>query len=382
MTTPVSGVSGGSGKPAKWPGGYIREGKRGPSYVIERWVDGRRYHVSTKCRTLRAAIKALEDFEADPANYKPDRVARKLFVRTREVAITADLILEYRTWMLTRDEPATNDHVKKHVACLRDWLIVFGGRPIREMKLSDISDHLAAGDKGKPLRNRAMRIQALKSFCSWLRKVRYLLKRADDVTIDLEMPRGRAAKDVRQVAVEPERIMRVLPLLPEETRDVMILRLGTGWHSMEVRRFATTGTLRRTPGKFINLMTEDGPEKVPLLAVLQVRQKVGVETNTPIIYEEHLAAAERIRERKGIPSQWTLGRHIRAACDKAGVPRFWNWHIRHSVVSHAVESGADLEHASVFVDHFGTDVTRRHYRQIALPKKAVPVLRVVDGGKG
>jgi site-specific recombinase XerD len=380
MSSPVSGVNRGSGKPGKWPGGYVRHGKRGDCYVIERWIDGRRYHVSTKCRTLRAAMKALEDFEADPPNYKPERA--KQFKRTREVTITADLILEYRAWMLTRDEPATNDHTKKHVACLRDWLVFFAGRPIREVRLSEISEHLAAGDKGSPFRNRAMRIQALKSFCSWLRKVRYLLERQHDPTIDLEAPRVRAAKDVRQVAIEPERIMRVLPLLPEETRDVMILRLGTGWHAMECRRFAAGGVIRRTPGKFIHLMTENGPERIPLLAVLQVRQKVGVETNTPIIYEEHLAAAERIRERKSIPSQSTMGRHTRDACDKAGVPRFWNWHIRHSVVSHAVESGADLEHASVFVDHFGIDTTRRHYKQIALPKKAVPVLRVVDGGKG
>jgi hypothetical protein len=55
-----------------WPGGYVRKDKRGrPVYLIERGVHGIRYHLSTRCHTLAAAMKQLERFEADPHNYTP-----------------------------------------------------------------------------------------------------------------------------------------------------------------------------------------------------------------------------------------------------------------------------------------------------------------------
>lgn len=371
---------GGSQTVGRWLGGYKRAGKRGPTFIIERWIDGHRYHVSTKCRTERAALEQLAVFEADPQHYKPNR-SRLAPVQRRGVTVTPDLILEYTDWMATREEPATAEHIHKHTACLEDWMRFYKRRPIAEVPLREIAEALTVDAKGRPVRNRAMRIQALKSFCEWLRKSKFLLDRPHDPTIDLNAPPRRAAKDVRQVAIEPERILKALPFLPDSSRDLMILRLGTGWHSIEVRRFAVNGEIRHTPGKFVHLMTAEGPVKVPLLATLAVKQKIGVQTNTPIIYAEHLAAAERIQASGYVPSQSTMGRHLRAACKKAGVPYFWNWHIRHSVVSNAIESGADPEQAGPFVDHLNVDTTRRHYTQIALPKKTVPVLRVIDGAK-
>lgn len=374
-----SPISGGSrvvaGKKKNWLGGYVRHGRKGPTFMIERWVDGTRYHVSTKCRTERAALEQLAIFEADPANYKSTRKARA-GAPQGGVVMTADLITEYTDWMVNRpNNPTTDVHAEKHFTRLKKWLVFYRGRDIRRVPLSEIADQL----KGQ--RDLMTKTQALKSFCAWLRTNKYLMTRAEDPTIDLQGPPRRATRDHKQVAVEPERILAILPHLKPETRDVLILRLGTGWHGREVERFANTGRIRRTPGRTILLMGERGAERVPLLAVLQVKHKIGGNTNTPILYEEHLAAAERIQQRGRVPNQLTLNRHVTKACEQAGVERFLNWHIRHSVVSNALEEGADLEHASVFVDHLSINTTRKHYAQIALPKKAVPVLRVVDGGK-
>lgn len=342
--------------------------------MIERWIDGVRYHVSTKCRTERAALEQLAVFEADPANYKPNRSS--VVVRQPDaVVMTAALITEYTDWMVTRPHPCSQAQADKHFTRLKAWLVFYRGRDIRSVPLSEIAEHL----KGQ--RDLMMKIQALTSFCRWLRTTKYLLTRANDPTLDLKGPPRRATKDTQQVAIEPERILAVLPHLKPATRDVLILRLGTGWHGAEVERFAKTGRIRYTPGKTIMLVTDHGAERVPLLAVLHVRHKIGGDTNTPILYREHLEAAERIQARGYVPNQLTLNRHVTKACELAGVERFLNWHLRHSVVSNAVEEGADLERASVFVGHLNVDTTRKHYAQIALPKQAVPVLRVHDGGK-
>ena len=37
-------------------------------YFIRKQINGRRYDVTTACHTMRAAVKQLERFEADPAN--------------------------------------------------------------------------------------------------------------------------------------------------------------------------------------------------------------------------------------------------------------------------------------------------------------------------
>lgn len=363
-------------KRTEWLGGYIRWGKRGPAFIIHRYVDGRRYHISTKCRTEAAALEQLAAFEANPEAYRPGSRGARGPVRPAVVTLTADIITDYVDWMVSRPHnPASQRHADRHFHRLKEWLTVYRGRDIREVPLSEIAEYLH--DK----RMQTMRIQALKSFCAWLRTTKYLMTRAEDPTLDLKEPPRRATKDYRPVAVPPEHILAVLPHLPPASRDVMVLRLGTGWHNSEVERFASTGRIYDTSGRTIMLMTAQGPQQVPLLAVLKVRHKIGGETNTPILYPEHLAAAKRIQARGRIPNQLTLNRHTSQACAAAGVPRFLNWHLRHSVVSNALQEGADLEHASVFVGHLSVDTTQRHYAQLDLPRKAVPVLRVMGGGK-
>lgn len=372
------GIRGGSNQQRKWLGGYVRHGKKGPAYIIERWIDGHRYHVSTKCRTERAALVQLAEFEADPRNYKPDR-ARIQTGNLKRVAMTAELVDEYRAWMTSRTNPASKEHADKHETRLMAWMKFYRDRDVRTVKLQEIAGFIS-GKKDRP-----MRIQSLKAFFGWLRKTKYLLDRSEDPTLDLDSEPARASQNSREVYISPENILKVLPHLPDRSRDVIILRLGTGWHGKEVERFCAGGTIRYTPGKSIWLETGAGPREVPLLATLHVKQKTGVETKTPIIYPEHLAAAERIQFRRYVPSQLTMNQHVTKACMAAGVPRFLNWHLRHTVVSYADDQGVNLEHSAKFIDHVGIDTARKHYRQMGLPRQAIPVvripeLRVINGG--
>lgn len=361
----------------RWSGGYIRHGKRGSTYVIERWIGGVRYHVSTKRRTEQAAYRELERFEADPAHYDPAASAKPRAQRSDAVCITAELVADFKAWMLTRPErPTTAYHAARTANCLADWAVDLGGRDLRDVTVRELKE---AADRR---RNKGTRIASLKAFCGYLRREKFLLTAARDPTVDLRTPRRRAAKDTRQVAIDPDHIIRSLPFLPEATRDIMLVRLSSGWHISDTARFAERGTIRMTPGKFIYETAAEGPVRKPLLALLETEHKVGVITKTPIVDEEYLRAAERLRARGRIPVYLTLTRHVTEACRKAGVPRYLNGFIRHTVVSYAIESGSDTAEAGAFVDHFeGSEITRKNYRQIALPKKTVPIMRVLNGGK-
>src|ERR1700736_306169 len=56
----------------KWDGGYVRLGERGRSvYIIRQMINGKRYDVSTRAHTERAALEQWKRFQADPENYDP-----------------------------------------------------------------------------------------------------------------------------------------------------------------------------------------------------------------------------------------------------------------------------------------------------------------------
>lgn len=364
-------------KPTPWLGGYVRHGKKGPAYVIERWIDGKRFHISTKCRTREAALEQLRIFESDPANYRPHRRKSLHAPPKAGIFLNAETLDDYLDWMTERPKPATRGHMLQHRGRLKEWIKFYNGRDIREVELSEVAAFL----KGKA--NLYMRVQSLKSFCAWLRQEKFALKRSEDPTLDLRTPAARATKQDRSVVITEREIAAVFPFLPAVTQDVLILRFGTGWHVEECRRFAKEGLIEKPEGRFVLLPGPHGTERVPLLATLRVWQaKAETWTATPILYPEHLDAAERIKARGYVPHRVTLQRHMVDASTKAGLPRaLWQWHIRHSVVSHAIESGVRDEDAGNFVDHMGgSGVTRRHYKQVAHPTKAVPVLRILGGG--
>lgn len=352
-----------------WPlGGYIRTGKNGrPTYVIDRWIGGVHFHVSTRCHTERAALKQLERFEANPQGYSP------LDADEAPLTITSALLEDYRRFMREKKRN-TVDWTGNVIRFLGDWAEDLAGKDLRRLSLArDVEPRL---DERKT--SRRHRIEALKGFCSWLR-LKEILTTADDATMALRVPQAEPAKNKRRRAVSLDLAELVLPKLPAVTADVLQLQSGTAWHISEVRRFASDGEIVR-------------PISGAPLAVLVTRHKSGDLTRTPVDDPEHLAAAERLRARGHIPIRETLVRHMKAACDavreeqrKAGVPEeklMPHWRLgvmRHSVLTHAVQQGATIEQASEFAHHRSKVTTARHYIDLAVPTVAVPVRSLKKG---
>lgn len=353
-------------KKRRWLGGYVRVGATGKeTFIIDRWIRGQHFHLSTRCSTEKAALKQLERFEADPYGFTP------LGESAEVVRITPDLVRDFCLWM--RDEKRNSaewiDDVKR---LLGDWSEDLARHDLRNVSIQKVLYPVL--DRRKT--SRRHRIEALKSFCSWLRRHKGLLNAANDSTIDLPIPKATPANQRKKKAVPAEHIWAVLPLLPDITRDVLLMQLATAFHVSEVRRFAETGDLvYRTAG---------------MLASVTVKHKSGELVTQPIIAPEHLAAVERIKRRGSIPGNDVLARHMRAAINQirrdqelAGVPEaqrmphFRLGQMRHTALTFAHQAGVPLEQVAAFAHHRSIATTRAFYVEMAKPSISVPVLRLV-----
>lgn len=347
-----------------WLGGYVRKGKKAETFVIDRWVKGVHFHISTRCRTERAALKQLERFEANPYGYSP------LDSDELPLTITSELLEEFRVFM-RQERKNTPEWTGNVIRYLTHWAEDLAGKDLRHLSV--------ARDLEKALQTRKTsrrhRIEAIKSFCAWLRRTERL-NIADDATINLHVPQIEPAKNKRRRAVSMADVEAVMPHLSAEVLDVLLLQSGTAWHISEVRRFAGSGEIVR-------------PISGDPLAVLVTRHKSGDLTRTPIRAPEHLAAAERILARGRIPIPETLADAMKRACEKvrakqaeAGVPeknRMPHWRLgvmRHTVLSHAVEQGASPQEVSEFAGHRSVQTSRRFYIDVATPTVSVPVMRL------
>lgn len=352
------------GSTEKWAGGYVRKGKKWPTYVIERWVGGRHFHVSTRCRTLRAAMKQLERFEADPGGYRPEGP------EGREALVLTDILVEeFAAWMLNTKGNSVEwvNDVSRYLA---DWIEDLGGKDLRRAPGDASSRNVSMHRDLKPAlderkTSRKHRIEAIKSFYSWLRKEKGLLGFAEDPSLDLPVPQDTPEKRRRRKVVDEERLQKVLAKLDDETRDILVLQGATAWHVSEVRRFAKAGEIRTQPDYTVVLVTTH-KSKDP--------------TRTPVLHSEHIEAAKRIRARGRIHSNSTLAERMRVACDAAGLEpseHFRLGQMRHTVLTWAVDHGATPQQASEFAGHKSERTTRNFYLDQAVPTIRVPVLRLV-----
>jgi integrase len=337
---------------AKWLGGYVRHGKKGPTYVIERWFNGERFHLSTKCRTERAALKALEAFESNPAGWRPTRQAAE------RLKLTDELLTEYRDWMISMKKTS------KDWACtcnrmLIEWLEDLNGRDIRHVTIH--GDLEPALDRRGT--SRKHRIEALKAFCKWLRRRKGLLTAGQDPTVDLPVPPSQEAEQSR--AIPEKRISAVLAYLPEDARDVLLVLMGSGAHISEVRRFATEGSFERVS---------------KTQAIMRMMHKRRRNKLFPLKGRVYVEAAARVKERGAIPANWTLNEDVTKACELAGVERFTFGVIRHSFATNAFKKGHTLGQVGDALHHSNTKTTRGHY-VVEVPPTPVTPLRVLSGGK-
>lgn len=344
-----------------WLGGYRRQSRKGDVFVIERWVRGRKFHVSTRCTSERAALKQLEIFEANPLAYDPIGDAPREVLR-----ITADLIDEHERYQLhvKRNEPT---HVTDCGKYLELWMEALDSADLRETSTADLKDLLAKWPTAK-----RHRVIALKGFCTWLRRERGLLKHSEDPAIDLQVPHFKPAKLTRKRIVEQAVVLKVLRELSGPSRDVLRLLAATGLHITEARRFARDGEL-------FEPTAEQGPK---VLANIAVKHKSGELHIVALTDSEAHDAAKRLKAARDIPTNTWLARLMREACDRAGVkPRITLGVMRHSVATWLARQGVPLAEIADFLGHRSPVTTAKYYRDMGRTARALPVphLRLVQG---
>jgi hypothetical protein len=352
----------------RWEGGYILKARGRLVYYVERRRSGKRIHFSTGCSTLAGARAELARWEADPVAYRPGTDVASA------VRLDAGLVAAYRGHQARKGLSA--EWVDEVTRCLADWADELHGRDLRALNLRELLGILERWRTVPPkLRrrrggrratgDRPHHIKALKGLLRWLRE-RGLVERARDVTLDLKVPQARPEKLRRRKVVPPEDVQAVLRHLAQPTRDVLHLLTATAGHLSEVRRFAESGEL---------VPPIDGDA----LAVLVTRHKSGDLTRTPLLYPEHVSAAQRLRALSGLPKRMTLARHMRAACDAAGVPWFGLGQMRHSVSTWARAAGAPVAEVAEFTGHHSPQTLRRFYLDLD-HAKPIPIRRMEPQG--
>lgn len=350
-----------------WPG-YVRAG----IFVIEKRIGTKKFHVSTRCTSLRAALKQLERFEADPAAYSPAAAA----VADDALVMTKDIIDEFHAWHLTQ---VSREWAKDVRRLLDQWANHFKGKDLRRLSLvNDVRPHLKGATQSHH------RVSALKAFTGWARQVEKL-KRAEDVTLDLEVPTVGASEEPKDMPFEL--VVETFPHLDHQMRDVVQALAATGWHLAELRRFASDGVIRER--------NERDPEQV--VGVIGVVHKNSLLKKnrerhfTALVHDEHFAAAKRIRERGALPDRWAMRKLMVAAAEavtdarrkddpKAPVaPVVQLGSFRHSVTTWLSAGGFSDAQVAKYVGHANESMVRRHYINAAKAALVLPrtALRVV-----
>jgi integrase len=353
-----------------WPGYLSLQDDGRWTFVIEKQIEGTRYHVSTRCHALKPALKQLEAFEANPSAYDARGHDAERLV------LTDKLIEEWEAFSTAKGNGRkyTRDHGRK----LAVWMLKLNGADLRKLTLRQLREALTG------LSARKHRIIAIKSFFTWLRTEKGLLTTAQDASLDLLVPQSSPEKHRRRKVVPWQHVEKVLAHLEAEAekdrarvreafdklepgldaqrrRDCLLLLTATGWHVTELERFIRGGeVLRQASGD--------------VLAVLVVRHKGGELARTPLSHREHLDAAERLRASGEVPRH--LQKEHVATCVSAGVPSFGLGVMRHSVATWAVEAGAAPEAVARFLGHKDRRTTEKFYIDVAVPTNVIPLRRV------
>ncbi len=356
-----------------WPGGYIHKQKDGRKlFIIERKIRNKRFHVSTRAHDWDAAMVQLAKFEAAPDQYDP----AVSLADGVPVYLTNERILDYFDFSVLPQEQGGSGNTRKHANektnRLKEWKKDLGGKDLRHLDL--IADLKAALDKRRTCRSH--RIIAIKSFFTWLRREKGLIKHAEDATLNLGVPQAVPEKRKRKKALPWPLVEAVMGKLNQRDLDVLTLRIATGMHQTELERF-----VRGADSQLV-----DAPAGADYLAVMSFLHKNRNYTPVPLVHPEQLAAARRLREARTVPSRLNkrlkeacaaIDDKLKKACAAAGVdPTFTYGQLRHSVATWALEDGVVPAKVSQFIGHLDPRTTRRFYADLNVPAVVIPTRRL------
>jgi hypothetical protein len=348
-------------KKERWLGGPIRQGKKGPTYVIDRWVNGRHHHISTKCKTERAALKELERFELDPANYRHARTQK-----TQGLVVTPELIDEYLDWLASRR--LTKPYIREHERHLEELMVALEGRDLRRIgypALREIIDGLGKTAKWN-------RVKTLKAFASWLRRYKGVLSRQDDPTLDIVNLPQTPEKHRRAKAMPLHVVEKAIAALPRPYSDIALVLAGTGLHISELIRFHAGEGGLYDPA--------DWQKKDGTLKNLVVLHKRGSHHAVSITEQQTLDALERLRALKEFPNRSTIGHYDKKASESIGVKFSMGW-LRHSVATWLAMKRTSEQDIANQLGQQTTKMAKSVYIDLGLAAHPVPIpkLKLVKG---
>jgi len=331
-----------------WDGGYIREDARGRNvYVIRQQVNSKRYEISTRTFSVRAALEQLKRFQADPESYDPRGEQRP-----DPIYLDEELVREYLAY--SREEKGNS----------RSWvteqrsLLAWWAEHLRRVDLRDASLREAILPSLQRAAGRPHKIAVLKAVYTWLRKVKREIALDEDPTAagGLTMPSAKKPNRPSK-AVSREHVELARKHLVGTWRDALDLQRESGWHLTEIQRFATDGDIEPpVPSQ----------REVGIAGVLVVKHKSGEQHRTAVSAGT-LEAAQRLRKRGGFSIAW-YHRAVKTACKAAGITPFGPGRMRHSVATWAVDDGADLATVSTFLGHRSPRTTKKFYATHATPR--------------
>ncbi|GAO01940.1 tyrosine-type recombinase/integrase [Anaeromyxobacter sp. PSR-1] len=321
----------------KWLGGRYWEAPGIKVFHIYKMRNGKRYSVSTKCSTEKAALKEYERWEQDPDNYRP-------LGGEDGVTLDQDLIDSYVETL------RAGGRSEGRIGRCRSYLKWWAERLPSDISKANLKDFNLAL---KEAPNRGMRVNVVSAFWTWLVKSGLVEK---DPTKSLVRPPGKPAQLTRPKVISDDRHQKVMKHLSEEYRDLMVFLEATGWHVSELERFA------QDDGGNLTYPRRNGKD----IYVAEVIHKSGRVHRTELT-EEAEEVAVRIRGR-GPFNRVMFYRAVKKACEDAKVKPFTPGMYRATLATKAVEAGEDPKAVSAFLGHSYNTMMKFYATRAVVPR--------------
>lgn len=332
-----------------WRAGGVSLGQvRSGIYWITRTVHGRRYRVSTGCRTPDAALAEYQRFEEDPARYVPRGKAGASwddavpdFLRFSE-----SVLHNSRRWVDKQEAYLANfgAYVRGGHRAFAS-LDAFTSSDIRAF-LADLTEGHVTGNKvGPPTINR--HLAALKGFMGWARDERRTANHAD-----AEVSLVREDKGIRlPTEIEPARWKPILKALDARWRLACEVMLGTGVRYGELARMRAGDVL-------------DAGLHVPRAKARKART-VPASART-------VKAARQLLTMDQLPDDEAsqIDHRLEVAARRAGVEGFTAHELRHTFATVCLRTGASLRDVQEWMGHASIRTTERYLHVLRMREGA------------
>lgn len=317
------------------PLGFIRSG----IFWIDRTVHGRRFRVSTGCRTGDAAFLEYQRFEADPSRYVPrgkigtawDDAVKAYLRYSEDVKLNGESHLAHQEYRLANLGAFTRGGSRVFAS-----LEAFTKTDVLAFVAALTSGEITGQKVGAPSVNR--HLSDLKALMRWAREVAHLTKNV----ADQEVAMVREERGVGAHAEVQARVWRaVAPRLKAKWRSALEVLLGAG--------------LR--PNELAALKAED-----ILAHGIHVPRSKTRRGRTIPASARCLAAARQLVKLGGFPDDEgaQFKRRVQVAAKKASVEPFTAYDLRHTYATCCLRAGAALRDVQEWMGHASIRTTEKY----------------------